>query len=502
MAAVLFPTAALAYTSTAADPTDAPTGPQGRTDLRSIAWDVGPSSTTLTVGIDESRVGGTSLATIGVHVLIDADRNGLADAEVAAGRAADGTSVDVTLRRLDGATSTNQCQDLSGTVVSSGTVASSFATGRETFAFSFATSTLAGDLSVFRWAALGQSPGATVATGPWDYMPDEANPDPAAANPGDRRCGATKTGIRAVMASTVQDPTSVYTAITPSRRLDTRTGAGGPAAPFGVGEIRSATMTGGAVPGDATAVVVNVTVTNPSVGGYLTVFPAGVARPLASSLNFGRGVTVANLVTVGLGTDGALAVYNDAGTTEVIADVVGYYRVPAGSRYTAAVPSRVLDTRSGVGGSTAAWAPGEAREVGVAAAGVPADATAVAVNVTVTETTAPSYLTVYPAGVARPLASSLNWGPGETIPNLVVVGIGTGAHAGKITGTTMPAPHTCSRTWWAGTGPARSDPASPRSRPPASSTPGRPPRSRRTRPVASWCAAGRPRPRSAPRPWS
>jgi len=55
-------------------------------------------------------------------------------------------------------------------------------------------------------------------------------------------------------------------------------------------------------------------------------------------------------------------------------------------------------------------------------AGVPP--TAVVLNVTVTDTTGPSYLTVYPGDAAWPGTSDLNWVPGETVPNLVVVRLG------------------------------------------------------------------------------
>lgn len=58
--------------------------------------------------------------------------------------------------------------------------------------------------------------------------------------------------------------------------------------------------------------------------------------------------------------------------------------------------------------------------------GVPSTATAVALNVTVTDTTAASYLSVYPAGGSQPTVSNLNWTRGETVPNLVIVPVGTG----------------------------------------------------------------------------
>ena len=46
---------------------------------------------------------------------------------------------------------------------------------------------------------------------------------------------------------------------------------------------------------------------------------------------------------------------------------------------------------------------------------------AVVLNVTVTDTTAPSFLEVVPGGTPLPGTSDLNWVAGQTVPNLVVV---------------------------------------------------------------------------------
>jgi hypothetical protein len=54
---------------------------------------------------------------------------------------------------------------------------------------------------------------------------------------------------------------------------------------------------------------------------------------------------------------------------------------------------------------------------------------AVAVNVTAIFPSAPTYLTVWPTGDARPGTSNLNAGPGQVIPNLVIAKVGAG---GKI----------------------------------------------------------------------
>ena len=47
-------------------------------------------------------------------------------------------------------------------------------------------------------------------------------------------------------------------------------------------------------------------------------------------------------------------------------------------------------------------------------------------NVTATNTNAAGFFTVYPKGAALPLASNLNWTPGVTVPNRVIVPVGTG----------------------------------------------------------------------------
>ena len=71
--------------------------------------------------------------------------------------------------------------------------------------------------------------------------------------------------------------------------------------------------------------VLNVTVTTPSEGSYLTAFPSGEAQPLASNLNFAPGQTVPNLVVARVGAGGKVSLFNAAGTVHVIADVAGWY---------------------------------------------------------------------------------------------------------------------------------------------------------------------------------
>jgi hypothetical protein len=92
--------------------------------------------------------------------------------------------------------------------------------------------------------------------------------------------------------------------------------------------------------------------------------------------------------------------------------------------YTAQSPNRILDTRT----SGQTLGAGGALNLTVAggSTGIPSTATSVVLNVTVTNTTAPGFLIVWPAGQSRPLTSNLNWAAGETRPNLVSVPVGAG----------------------------------------------------------------------------
>ena len=97
------------------------------------------------------------------------------------------------------------------------------------------------------------------------------------------------------------------------------------------------------VPASATAVVLNLTATEPTDAGFLTAWPAGTDRPLASALNFLPGDNVANLVMVQLGPGGTLSLYQFGGTTHVVADVVGSCPDGAALRASSA-PTRSADS--------------------------------------------------------------------------------------------------------------------------------------------------------------
>ena len=74
--------------------------------------------------------------------------------------------------------------------------------------------------------------------------------------------------------------------------------------------------------------LINVAVTRPTAGGYLTVYPDGAARPSASNLDFSAGQTVPNLVSAAFGTIGIGLYDGSAGHVDVVIDLEGYFIRP------------------------------------------------------------------------------------------------------------------------------------------------------------------------------
>lgn len=249
-----------------------------------------------------------------------------------------------------------------------------------------------------------------------------AKDDPLVPNTG------TGTGFRDRGAQEYQSFGSIFTPTGPTRVLDTRngTGTGGTAAPLKTGGTIGLKLAGvdGVPATGVTAVTMNVTVTRPTSSGVLTVYPHGEAEPFSSNLNWTTGQTVANLVTVPVSSDGTVSFSAGgvAGTVEVIADLAGYYSTQ-GSPFNPAGPTRLLDTRKGLGAAKAPVTLGHTVDLQVAGVGgVPATGvSAVTLNVTVADTSSAGVLTVYPHGQIPPDTSSLNWTKGAIVPNVVTV---------------------------------------------------------------------------------
>jgi len=224
--------------------------------------------------------------------------------------------------------------------------------------------------------------------------------------------------------------------ISPFRIADTRHGWGAGVPRAKVGDM---TETGahleipilgfGPVPASGiSAIALNVTITNseaPDAGGYATVYPCG-ARPNTSNLNFSSGENVPNVVISPLSANGSVCVFV-YGRADVIVDVNGAFL--AGLGYTPLSPSRITDTRNGIGTSSlspigAVDGSGAPLEISVSGLSPSTSRRLVSVSMNVTAIgldahPAGGYVTVYSCG-ELPNSSNLNFVPGEITPNAVL----------------------------------------------------------------------------------
>lgn len=233
--------------------------------------------------------------------------------------------------------------------------------------------------------------------------------------------------------------------VTPSRVLDTSTGAGVPAgvkAKIGPGQTVDLTVSGvNGVPGDgsAQAVVLGVTAAAPTSGTDVRVYPTpadNVSVPEVSNINASAGRNVPNLVIVKIGDGGRVRLRNASGSVTLLADLHGWYGTgSSGSLFRPTKPTRVLDTRSGLGtaGPTRLGA-GQSVDVKVrdtatadVIAGVPAAATAAVLNLTGVAAASATDVRAYPAPATFvPVVSSLNLVGGQTAADLAILRLGTG----------------------------------------------------------------------------
>jgi hypothetical protein len=137
-----------------------------------------------------------------------------------------------------------------------------------------------------------------------------------------------------------------FVAVAPCRVADTRLPAG--SAPLAAVSTRDFVIAGQCgIPVGAQAYAMNVTVVPQGSLGYLTLWPAGLARPVVSTLNSFDGRIKANAAIVPAGVNGRVSVYVTE-SSHVILDVSGYF-VPAtdvnGLAFYPVSPCRLADTR-------------------------------------------------------------------------------------------------------------------------------------------------------------
>lgn len=206
---------------------------------------------------------------------------------------------------------------------------------------------------------------------------------------------------------------------TPQRILDTRTSTGGHQGAVGPGEIVTLSVP---APAGATAVAINLTSTGATSQTHLDVFPETYTG--TSTLNLTAGQTAAVFTMVALGPNNTIRIRNAFGQTHAIVDLMGSFVPTGGSTFVPKdSPTRLLDTRTSVGGHLGKLGPGETYALPVrGVAGVPADATAVILNITGVNQTSSTHLDLAPGTVGS--TSTLNLDASALRSNVTAVGIG------------------------------------------------------------------------------
>ncbi|HEU4673237.1 MAG TPA: hypothetical protein VFS32_10085 [Candidatus Limnocylindrales bacterium] len=235
---------------------------------------------------------------------------------------------------------------------------------------------------------------------------------------------------------------ATYTAITPVRLLDTRTG-NGLSGKFSSGDARTFNVGGrSGIPSGAVAVTGNLTVTGQTSRGHVALGPIATDTPLTSTINFPKGDNRANNVTVKLGSGGTLSATfvgaNGSDKAHLLFDVTGYFtNDTSGATFSALTPARILDSRSSQGAGTFHSKVHQSFQV-TGEGGVPGNAVAVTGNLTVTNQTSRGHIAVGPTTPdGEPATSTLNFPKGDNRANGVTVDLdGTGKLSATFVGAT------------------------------------------------------------------
>ncbi len=228
---------------------------------------------------------------------------------------------------------------------------------------------------------------------------------------------------------------------TAERVLDTRKGLGasegalahGASITLQVAESGTANAASAILPANATAVAINLTATAETADGFLQAYAAGATAPASdTALSFGTSTVSSLGGDVPIGAGGKIIIADEGGdnaSTQVIGDIAGYYTTDlTADVYHSTNPTRLADTRTGIGGSTGAVAAlgtytitaSSVRDITTTAS------PALVLNLTAAQETASGDLIAYPYDATLPGTSNLNWAAGQTIANAALVPAGTG----------------------------------------------------------------------------
>jgi hypothetical protein len=212
---------------------------------------------------------------------------------------------------------------------------------------------------------------------------------------------------------------ALFHPIEPTRWWDTRGGGLVPATagPLAAGAAQTVPVGGrGTVPTSATAAMVNVTVAASTGETAISLRPGPCSgTPTTSVVNVSAGRDGAASAIVGLGSDGTVCATTFSGGGHLILDVAGWFGPgPGGLTFSAATPTRLLDTRLG-GGQRVPGGADRAQLIGAPSM----------LSVAMVDSAAVGWAAVAPCGTTA-TSSLLNAVAGEPMANAIAVAPGDG----------------------------------------------------------------------------
>lgn len=195
------------------------------------------------------------------------------------------------------------------------------------------------------------------------------------------------------------------------------------------------------VPDGAEAVAISLTAAFTDTFGFLTAYPCTPDVPTVATVNYQPGEVVSGTAFVPVGDDGTVCVYVLT-DTDVTVDLTGTFAPDGELVFQPARPTRMIDTRVGIGG----WTPVHGQFQTIEARVAPADAQAVSGTLTLVSPMRPGFLRAWGCG-PEPDTANVTGLAGDVLANAVTTGI---SDDGRLCITARAATSTIFDTsgWW------------------------------------------------------
>jgi len=195
------------------------------------------------------------------------------------------------------------------------------------------------------------------------------------------------------------------------------------------------------VPDGAEAVAVSLTAVFSQHHGFLTAYPCSDDPPVVANVNYGPAELISGTAFLPVGPEGTICVFV-LNPTDVTIDLTGTFSADGELVFQPAVPTRMIDTRSGIGG----WSPIHGAFQTIDARVAPADAVAVSGTLTMVTPLRTGFTRAWGCG-AEPETASVTAVRGAVLANSVTTGVST---SGRLCVMTPVASSTVFDTsgWW------------------------------------------------------